>query len=119
MCWATSSAWTAAQVEQGRRFSIDELAAEWEQEGQQFEDELRRHAAGSVIIDLGDETLMLGSGTPVIGLTTTRLELFRALGGRRTSNEIAALDWSVTGPAIDLVNCYDEPSLRLDEQKHL
>ncbi|MGA7756343.1 MAG: maleylpyruvate isomerase family mycothiol-dependent enzyme [Ilumatobacteraceae bacterium] len=85
-----------------------------------FDEALNERSVGVVIVDVGDEQIVLGSGSPTVTLRASRLELFRALGGRRTHAEIAALEWSGNdAEAVDLVNCYTEPDHPLGERSTL
>jgi uncharacterized protein (TIGR03083 family) len=48
---------------------------------------------GSLRIVAGDRTWTAGAGDPRATLTTTKRELIRAIAGRRSGAQIAAMDW--------------------------
>ena len=60
--------------------------------------------------------MVLGTGDVIASLSAPRYELFRALGGRRTRAEIAALDWSGDADQlIGLVSRYPMPAVSIAE----
>lgn len=83
---------------------------------QSFEEVLDEAGAGAVSVTVGDERWRLGSGEVVASVRASRFDLFRALGGRRTIDEIRALDWTGGGDAIlGLVSRYPTPGTSLGE----
>jgi hypothetical protein len=83
-----------------------------------FEEGLAEVAVGSVAVSVGEESWILGTGGVNASITASRFELFRALGGRRTRSEIAALDWAGDSDQyIDLVSRYPMPSVSLGETR--
>lgn len=51
--------------------------------------------APTLAVTLDDEApVTLGTGEPVVTLRATRFEVLRALGGRRSVEQVRALDWS-------------------------
>lgn len=65
------------------------------------------------------ESFRLGAGASVAAVRAGGLELFRAIGGRRTLTEIRALDWSGEGATVAavtaVVSCYGHPAASLGE----
>jgi len=59
-----------------------------------LDDALRVADTGALSVRAGEESWTLGSGDVVAAVSASAYELFRALGGRRTGDEIAALGWS-------------------------
>jgi uncharacterized protein (TIGR03083 family) len=81
-----------------------------------FEESLAAAGAGAVDVRVGDEHWRLGNGDSIASVTTSRFELFRSLGGRRTRQEIRSLDWAGDVDAVvDLVSRYPTPSRSLGE----
>lgn len=63
---------------------------------------IREHGLDGLEVTTGDEVLMVGDGDPRVQLNAAPFELFRALGGRRTLDEVRALDWSADpAPYLD------------------
>ena len=58
-----------------------------------FDTALEEETVGRVDVTVGDEGWTLGSGDRVAAVSTERYELFRTLGGRRSAEQIRALDW--------------------------
>ena len=58
-----------------------------------FEETLNEATSATVEIAVGDEKWVLGSGPIVAALSASRYDAFRALGGRRSAEQIRALDW--------------------------
>jgi uncharacterized protein (TIGR03083 family) len=80
-----------------------------------FEETLNEAALGAVEVHSGDERWTLGTGAVVATVTAPRYELFRALGGRRTLDQIRSLDWTGDAePIIGLVSRYPPPSELLE-----
>jgi uncharacterized protein (TIGR03083 family) len=76
-----------------------------------FHETLTEAAAGRITVTVDDETFEVGSGPPVATLTAGRFELFRALGGRRSEQQIRRLQWTGDIDAIvGLVSRYNVPS---------
>jgi uncharacterized protein (TIGR03083 family) len=65
-----------------------------------FHTTLTTAAAGSVVVSVEGETWTLGAGPEVASLATSRFELFRTLGGRRSAAQVAALAWSGSPEAV-------------------
>lgn len=86
-----------------------------------FEETLDEADVGAVDLRCGQERWRLGPGAIVATLTASRFELFRALGGRRTLNEIRGLTWTGDREAIvGYVSRYPTPANTLDEpRRHL
>jgi uncharacterized protein (TIGR03083 family) len=81
-----------------------------------FEEALGAQTVGGVDIRAGRESWRLGTGDAVASLAATPYELFRALGGRRTRDEIAALDWAGDADRfIGLLSRYPMPLASLQE----
>ena len=59
-----------------------------------LEDSLLHAGLGALTVRVDDESWVLGPGDVVASVAAPGFELFRALGGRRTHEEIAALEWS-------------------------
>lgn len=63
---------------------------------------IREHGLDGLEITAGDDVFTLGAGAPRVHLAGAPFELFRALGGRRTLDEVGALDWSADpAPYLD------------------
>lgn len=58
-----------------------------------FEEALEANASGSVDVTVGDERWTVGVGDNVATIAASPYELFRTLGGRRSIDQIRALDW--------------------------
>jgi uncharacterized protein (TIGR03083 family) len=70
--------------------------------------------AGSLAVTVGDEAWVLGAGPKVTTLAAERFELFRALGGRRSIDQLQALGWSAPpGPLLQLLSPYPLPTTDL------
>jgi uncharacterized protein (TIGR03083 family) len=83
-----------------------------------FEDTLDAVAIGSVELRCGEERWRLGPGEIIASAAPTRFELFRALGGRRTLNEIRRLAWTGDSEAVvGYVSRYPVPSSTLGEPR--
>lgn len=81
-----------------------------------FEDALGVAGAGAVDVRAGHEQWRLGNGDPIASVTASPFELFRALGGRRTRQEIRSLGWDGhVDDVVDLVSRYPNPSISLGE----
>ena len=65
-----------------------------------FEEELNEEKIGSVDVTVDDEHWTVGSGDTVAAVSAPRYEMFRSLGGRRSEDQIRALEWS---GAVDAV----------------
>ena len=76
-----------------------------------FEGSLDEQVVGAVEVQVGGERWTLGTGAVVASVTAPRYDLFRALGGRRTVDQIRGLTW--TGDAdrvVGLVSRYPPPT---------
>lgn len=63
---------------------------------------IREHGLDSLEVTAGTDVFTLGDGEPVVRLAADPFDLFRALGGRRTLDEVRALDWSADpAPYLD------------------
>ncbi len=83
-----------------------------------FDETLAEVAVGAVDVEVGDEHRRLGPGPVVAALRASRYELFRALGGRRTLDEIRAMAWTGDPEAVlALVSRYPVPLATLEEPK--
>jgi uncharacterized protein (TIGR03083 family) len=81
-----------------------------------FEDTLDAEEIGAVDVRCGHERWRLGSGEIIASVAAPRFELFRALGGRRTLNEIRGLAWTGDSEAIvGYVSRYPAPTSTLGE----
>jgi uncharacterized protein (TIGR03083 family) len=70
----------------------------------------------TVRVIAGDKEWNAGLETPEIDLRDDPFELFRALTGRRTKDEIRKLGWAGDPePYVDLVSAYEHPSESLGE----
>jgi hypothetical protein len=54
---------------------------------------IRQLALPALGLRYGEKVRVLGEGEPAATLTADRFELFRAFGGRRSREQILALDW--------------------------
>lgn len=54
---------------------------------------LQAAGGGRLTFDLGDKTRVAGRGEPEAVVAASRFELFRALSGRRSPEQIEGLDW--------------------------
>jgi uncharacterized protein (TIGR03083 family) len=59
-----------------------------------FEQSLEELGLGTVDVTVDDEHWLVGAGATIALVTAPRYELFRALGGRRSEDQIRSLDWS-------------------------
>jgi uncharacterized protein (TIGR03083 family) len=59
--------------------------------------------APTLEVDLGDHTATLGTAEPSVTLRTTPYELLRAIFGRRSRNQLEALDWSNSEEAAAVI----------------
>jgi uncharacterized protein (TIGR03083 family) len=83
-----------------------------------FEESLEQSGAGAVDVQVGDEHWRLGRGPLAATVVAERYELFRSLGGRRTLDEIRALQWTGDREAIvGLVSSYPVPDRSLHEPR--
>jgi uncharacterized protein (TIGR03083 family) len=57
------------------------------------DEELAERGVGSLDVSVGNESWTLGAGDTIAAVSGPRYELFRALGGRRSLDQIRALDW--------------------------
>ena len=81
-----------------------------------FEESLDELGAGAVALRCGDERWSLGDGPVVASVTAPRYELFRALGGRRTVEQVRSFDWTGDVDRVaDLVSRYPAPTERIDD----
>ncbi|MCP3936059.1 MAG: hypothetical protein GY708_11885 [Actinomycetia bacterium] len=81
-----------------------------------FVQTLTEAGVGAVGVDVGDERRVLGQGDVIASVRSSRYGLFRALGGRRTLDEIAGMDWSGdTDVVLGLVSSYPVPVVSLGE----
>jgi uncharacterized protein (TIGR03083 family) len=58
-----------------------------------FEEQLDEEKIGSVEVTVADEHWALGSGDQIAAVSAPRYEMFRSLGGRRSEEQIRALEW--------------------------
>jgi hypothetical protein len=59
---------------------------------------------------------MAGEGEPGATLTADRYEIFRALAGRRSVEQMRAMDWEGDpGPYLDVIPAYEAPAEALIE----
>ena len=65
-----------------------------------FDDSLTDAQLGAVEITVDPEHWTLASGPVVASISADRYELFRSLGGRRSENQVRALQWSGDVDAI-------------------
>jgi uncharacterized protein (TIGR03083 family) len=80
--------------------------------------ELRLRATGlpALRIRYGDKERVLGEGEPAATLSGERYETYRALAGRRTIEQIGAMDWKGTpGPYLPLIPAYGPPGEPIEE----
>lgn len=62
------------------------------------------------------QTLQAGKEEPIGAVGGSEFELLRSLTGRRTLDQIKALDWTVdSGPYLGVFSSYDVPSQEIDE----
>jgi len=83
-----------------------------------LEESLVEAGIGALAVHVADdgESWTLGRGPVVASVRGPRYELFRSLGGRRTRDEIAGLDWSGDSERlIGLVSRYPVPDASLHE----
>jgi hypothetical protein len=85
-----------------------------------FEETLDETGVGAVDVFVGEEHWRLGNASVIAGITAPRYELFRALGGRRTLDEIRDLSW-VGDPetVVGLVSRYPVQHASLDEPRQI
>ena len=70
----------------------------------------------TVRVVAGENEWNAGLETPKIELRDDPFEVFRAITGRRTKDEIRKLGWDGDpGPYVDLVSAYEHPSESLEE----
>jgi hypothetical protein len=70
----------------------------------------------AVEVRLPGEAVVVGRGAASATLTVDRFEAFRALGGRRSRRQLAALDWDGDADAVlDLLGAYPLPDADLDD----
>jgi uncharacterized protein (TIGR03083 family) len=82
-----------------------------------FDEALAAAGAGAVDVRAGDERWRLGDGDAIASVSASRFELFRALGGRRTRQEIRSLGWDGHVDAVvDMVSRYPSPRISLGER---
>ena len=63
----------------------------------------------ALAVRYGDKLRVLGNGVPEVTVTGDRFELLRALGGRRSRNQILAFDWDGDpSPYVALIPAYGE-----------
>jgi uncharacterized protein (TIGR03083 family) len=83
-----------------------------------FEDTLDAAEIGAVGVRCGHERWRLGPGELIASVAAPRFELFRALGGRRTLNEIRELAWTGDSEAVvGYVSRYPAPARTLGEPR--
>jgi len=83
-----------------------------------FDETLVETGIGAVDVHVGDDRWLLGPGAVVASITAPRYELFRALGGRRTLDEMRSLAWTGNvDDVISLVNRYPVPAASLGEPR--
>jgi len=81
-----------------------------------LDDTLHRAGVGALTVRVGDESWTLGTGDVVASVRASAYELFRALGGRRSLDEIAALEWSGDSDRFaGLLSRYPAPQHSLGE----
>ncbi|MDQ6697105.1 MAG: maleylpyruvate isomerase N-terminal domain-containing protein [Actinomycetota bacterium] len=81
-----------------------------------FHEALVGAKVGSVIVRVADEEWVVGGGPAVATLTATRFEAFRCFGGRRSEQQIRALDWTGDLDAVlGSVSAYPLPQNDIDE----
>jgi uncharacterized protein (TIGR03083 family) len=106
----------AAALGQGRRRDDECVAVGLSFYLESFAESLDGAGAGAVEMIASAERHLVGTGDVVASVRASRHELFRALGGRRTIAEIAALDWSGNNEAIiGLFSRYPPPLQSLGE----
>jgi uncharacterized protein (TIGR03083 family) len=82
-----------------------------------FEETLDDTGVGAVEVRAGGDRWQLGTADLVASVSASRYELFRALGGRRTLDEIRDLPWSGSPEAVTaLVSRYSVPNSSLGER---
>jgi uncharacterized protein (TIGR03083 family) len=70
----------------------------------------------AVAVHAGGETWVAGIGDPGLSLTADRVDLLRALTGRRTEQEVRSFDWSGDPtPYVSLISNYGMPEESLGE----
>lgn len=80
--------------------------------------ELRIRAVGLPALRLryGDSEHVLGEGAPAATLTGQRFEIYRALAGRRTAEQIRAMEWEGSPDRyLSLIPAYGPPTRPIEE----
>jgi uncharacterized protein (TIGR03083 family) len=81
-----------------------------------FDRALRSGGLGSVWASTERGRWHLGTGSPVASVHASSFDLFRCLGGRRTWDEVRALDWEgPVEPLLDAVSPYPLPTRPIDD----
>jgi hypothetical protein len=81
-----------------------------------FGKRLKNAGIPAVEVKAGDKTWVAGNGDPLISVAAEPFEMLRSLTGRRTREQVRALEW--TGdpePYLDLFSMYGMPDKDLDE----
>jgi hypothetical protein len=70
----------------------------------------------AVQVNAGDKTWVAGNGDPQVSVSAEPFEILRSLTGRRTREQVRALDWSGDPePFLDLFSMYGTPENELEE----
>jgi len=81
--------------------------------GHKLADRITEAGVAPLVIECDGQVLTLGEGTPGATLRTSRFEALRAMGGRRSADQVAAYDWDGDAtPYVALISSYgsrDEP----------
>ena len=103
----TSEAWTAAQVERRRAVPFEELLADWDEYGPQFEAMLSdapELLAGQAVFDAFTHEHDICNAISRPGARDSdALELLRAMTGRRTAEEITRFEWDPASTDVMLI----------------
>jgi uncharacterized protein (TIGR03083 family) len=81
-----------------------------------FGKRLKNAGIPAVEINAGDKTWVAGNGAPQVSVGAEPFEMLRSLTGRRTREQVRALDWSGNPePYLDLFSMYGTPEAELEE----
>ena len=81
-----------------------------------FGKRLKNAGIPAVEVNAGDKTWVAGNGDPQVSVSAEPFEMLRSLTGRRTREQVRALDWSGDPePYLDLFSMYGTPEAELEE----
>jgi uncharacterized protein (TIGR03083 family) len=81
-----------------------------------FGKRLKNAGIPAVQVNAGDKRWVAGNGDPQVSVSAEPFEMLRSLTGRRTREQVRALDWSGDPePYLDLFSMYGTPESELEE----